>query len=603
MKTKQFQINHLNINHSKVVAKSFYDKTFTRGDVEKMVKDLAKKYQSINPNMKFMVSVDTPIGFRSGKSFSINENVRLPNISDSDFPEWSETQQFVVYAWNGKTNSYSVGEDENNDCLFNAIKDTIKYYRLPKDFKAPDKLKKYLKIKRNDKIPLSKISMIEDLFKININLSGDECRVSKHKYTMTCNFIVKNEHIAIEKQNEQQTHELINGILKFHKELAFYYYDADKVIIYDGHKFFEESYNEFQCNKLTLPSHKKYAYIHYEKKLENIEDEYNTLLSNTNKLNELTKGKIDLSRSGYLPSNEALKFLHYSTLSFPEPELLNSSEHLWINKSFQGALIFCQSNQYEMLYEYDKNSAYPSALTDVKFSFPYKSGEFKTIEILPEILNYGIYRVIISPSDDNHINKLFRFNSENYYTHYDIALAKDLNLKIELVQDDEANVLLYPNRLNAHQYFGEFVNEMYSLKYQNPLAKEILNSLWGRLCQKVIRKSILKPQNEININETEYDILNLENLPNENYKISYVKKDKVFKYNHARLGTFLTAYVRKQMAKEMFLNRENIVKCHTDSIVSTIPMKELILSNDIGDWKFKQGKAIIQASNKKIEYI
>ena len=33
-----------------------------------------------------------------------------------------------------------------------------------------------------------------------------------------------------------------------------------------------------------------------------------------------------------------------------------------------------------MLYEYDKNSAYPSALTDVKFSFPYKSGEFKTIE-------------------------------------------------------------------------------------------------------------------------------------------------------------------------------------------------------------------------------
>jgi hypothetical protein len=256
-----------------------------------------------------------------------------------------------------------------------------------------------------------------------------------------------------------------------------------------------------------------------------------------------------------------------------------------------------------MLYEYDKNSAYPSALTDVKFSFPYKTGEFKTIEKLPEILNYGIYRVIIFPSTDLHSNKLFRFNDDNYYTHYDISLAKYLNLKMELIQDDEANVLLYPDRLNSHQYFGEFVYEMYSLKYENPLAKDILNSLWGRLCQKIIRKSIPKSHNEININETEYDILNLENLPNDNYKNSYVKKDKVFKYNHARLGTFLTAYVRKQMATDMYSNRENIVKCHTDSIVSTTQMKELILSKNIGDWKVKQGKAIINASNKKVEYI
>jgi hypothetical protein len=255
-----------------------------------------------------------------------------------------------------------------------------------------------------------------------------------------------------------------------------------------------------------------------------------------------------------------------------------------------------------MIYEYDKNSAYPSALTDSKFSFPLQAGEFKTIEQLPDALNYGIYRVIIHPSIDPHINKLFRFNTENYYTHYDISTARELNLKIELIKDEEANALLYPKRINAHQYFGEFVYEMYSLKSENPLAKDIINSLWGRLCQKIIRKSIPKPSHEINIDEDEHEIINLEILPNDNHKIYYVKKDKVFKYKHARIGAFLTAYVRKQMANKMFPFRENIVKCHTDSIVSTIPINDLSISKDLGDWKMKQGKAIISASNRKIEY-
>jgi hypothetical protein len=53
----------------------------------------------------------------------------------------------------------------------------------------------------------------------------------------------------------------------------------------------------------------------------------------------------------------------------------------------------------------------------------------------------------------------------------------------------------------------------------------------------------------------------------------------------------------------MYSNRENIVKCHTDSIVSTTQMKELILSKNIGDWKVKQGQAIVNASNKKVDYI
>ena len=46
--------------------------------------------------MRFLVSVDTSIGYRSGKSFNINADVILPNLSDTDVDEWSSTQYFTV---------------------------------------------------------------------------------------------------------------------------------------------------------------------------------------------------------------------------------------------------------------------------------------------------------------------------------------------------------------------------------------------------------------------------------------------------------------------------------------------------------------------------
>jgi hypothetical protein len=77
-----------------------------------------------------------------------------------------------------------------------------------------------------------------------------------------------------------------------------------------------------------------------------------------------------------------------------------------------------------------------------KFTFPVKVGEFKMLTELPNELNYGIYRCNIEPSLDENVNKLFKFNSKNYYTHYDIQLARKLNLSVYLMLD-ETNALLY----------------------------------------------------------------------------------------------------------------------------------------------------------------
>ena len=56
---------------------------------------------------------------------------------------------------------------------------------------------------------------------------------------------------------------------------------------------------------------------------------------------------------------------------------------------------------------------------------------------------YGIYKCIVINNVDEKLNKLFRFNESNYYTHHDLTRAKELNFSIEMIEDNEANTLIY----------------------------------------------------------------------------------------------------------------------------------------------------------------
>jgi len=309
-------------------------------------------------------------------------------------------------------------------------------------------------------------------------------------------------------------------------------------------------------------------------------------------LKELTGGKIDLSKSDYKPVNEALKCVHYALMPFDEPDPLNEKEQEWIYNANKGALIFAEKDkEIALAYSYDLNSAYPYMMSSNTFSFPVKEGVFTRLKELPEILSYGIYRVEISPSDDNDCNKLFRFNYSNYYTHYDIQTARKLGLHIHLIVDKEANALLYTTgRANGHQYFGSIIDTLYRLKKQNKLAKAVMNAIWGALCQKdKIKTSTRQP---VNLNNDEI----IEEInPNGLYeKVIYLRKGKLFKYNYARLSPFLLAATRRHLALTILPHKEHVFRCHTDSILSDIPLDDLKISKEMGDWKLeKTGHCII----------
>ena len=174
---KDTEANNLRINGSKVVKRIFRvtnNVNLTKDSVNELVTELQNTYR--NGNLTYMVSINTPFGFRSGRQFSGLEQPKYPDTYD-----WNNTDTFVVYAW--KNRNVNVGNSENNDCLFDSIVSIVNKFRLPKEIKTADVFKDKLGLKRDDKVPMSLFSKAEDLLKININV--DENYTSKHKYKLT----------------------------------------------------------------------------------------------------------------------------------------------------------------------------------------------------------------------------------------------------------------------------------------------------------------------------------------------------------------------------------------------------------------------------------
>jgi hypothetical protein len=581
---------NLKIN-GKVIQRSFKGQQFTKPEIKRLVKNFQEKYK--NKNLTLMLSVNTPFGFRSSKPFNINEEAALV-----DDYEWTTTNSFLIYGWN--SNNPVGGQSEKNDCLFQCIKQLCNIYRLPKGLKTDLDLKKTLGLKPYDKIPISYLPQVEKLYKININVTGDYIYTSAGKFKhQTINLTLINEHYEVVKDN-LKSKSLLKHIPYKEQLLVYIQYEPDRVKCYDGNEIYYLTYEEY--NKKDK-FNGEYVYLD-ELPIEKNDfvKDYHLFIEECEKLKEHSNGRIDLAKSGFKIVNEALKCVHYSLMSFNEPEEISILEEEWYYRCFKGGLIFCENNKtIDYGYNYDKKSAYPSMLCNDHFTFPVKKGEFKKLNELPDVLQYGIYKCFIKPCEDENINKLFRFNTKNYYTHYDIQLARKLELNIQLILNEEANALLYTkDRANGSMYFRQVVHSLYELKTKSKIAKKILNAIWGALSQR--NKIKTTTTHEVNLSNGEL-VVDIKELKEDFYKVAYLKNGKFFKHSYARLGCFLTSAVRKQMADIIYPVRENVFKCHTDSILSDKKL-DLLLGDNLGDFVLEhEGKCHIHHSSKSLEWI
>jgi hypothetical protein len=313
-----------------------------------------------------------------------------------------------------------------------------------------------------------------------------------------------------------------------------------------------------------------------------IEEEYNNYMEAADILYEESNKVIDLRKTGSIKDTALNLFDKFSKFVL-NPAKLEQDESLWISECNTGALMYAEKYEGEA-YKYDVKSMYPFLLSS-PLKFPIERGEFNILSDDEfnnmQYFQLGIYRVKIEKSEDENINKLFRFNKYNKYTHTSLEHAKSLFLKMSLIQDETANFLYYSpeKRIGCNELFGEYVSYMYDLKEKESKlkgqrkkdvlkAKLILNSLWGGLSE--ICKSYLVYKNKILNIDDDCDIYSIKpNEKNENHlEIITTKQSKFYKTGFARISVFLISQGRYMMSKILYPHRENVKWCHTDGFVS-----------------------------------
>jgi hypothetical protein len=320
-------------------------------------------------------------------------------------------------------------------------------------------------------------------------------------------------------------------------------------------------------------------------------------------LKVFSKGKINLYKTGLfsktskmiwnLMRKKEVKELQTEDLTDLEVKILDETK---------GSLIFSEKGYKGEGYFYDFNSFYPSIMQDKTFKIPYKQPKEQTIKKLSQAywqnaegisyLKYGFIRCNIEKSGIEEIDRLFRFQDDKWYCSQDIQSAKLLKLKINVIDDGKTNFLYYDNTkcIKGDKLFGAFVNYMYDLKQKKVSgSKDVLNSLWGAICQKKLSKTKKEVENPLKIRPT------LDGL------FSYVEREHP--YNpYARLKRFLLAEGRLIIVKTILKYGQDIVQCHTDGFISKKKLNDITSSTDLGSIKYEGCKQvhIICANEVKI---
>jgi hypothetical protein len=266
-------------------------------------------------------------------------------------------------------------------------------------------------------------------------------------------------------------------------------------------------------------------------------------------------------------------------------------------------------------FGYDYSSYYPTLLSsnfhtsqykkvgqsfmDDDFKIPIKQGKLSTIRLKfhkvdfdYSKLKYGIYKCVIK-CENQDFKKVFAFNKNNCYTHYDIKFAckyrteYGINIRLELGED---NALIYEEEdlIYSHDIFKDWYYDLSKLKKaypKNKLLKHVFSSLWGSLIR--FEREFIEGDEIYNIDasdidskeNTAYKIINEKYYKCDNNDLECktlyecIKSDKPYSNNLARLKPFFTSFSRVNIGelciKENILN--NVIRVHTDNITLNKP--------------------------------
>lgn len=576
----------------------------TQEDIKKQVQELQRQNQGLT-NGNYSLSIDLDFreaGWRSSEfqKMSINyENIVLFNIFDyygegdekeeaflerigiNDFDDYKYNNFNIYIKYDGED---AGGNDKDNHCLYKCLLKAC-YNKTTYFWKKPSYLKHFLQLEFNEKIPISCIPKIEERANVSIRVEGDYVYEPSSMKTTHIDVILKDGHYHL----KRDSHTKIKKLIDFCRKTRYLLVVVGKDEFYDGDER-ESRFDENKQDKVYGSASISKDWFIYKAKTDDLEQEYETAKANLLLLKEKTD--IDLLEYGNI-SSASLKSFYDLCISDngygSSPEPLTQQEAQWIQRATTGGIMYAKKDTHcEHAYLYDVNSLYPHTLLNM--NIPASKGEFMKLETLPPKNDYLF--IVKATIEKNH--PLFRYNKYNLYTSYDLQNAKTLKLKIDLLTDDGINCLSYKHSrmLQGKVFFKPFVDYWFNLKKQGvPYAKRILNSLWGALTSSNKRRDPAKNDNK----ETPYSVpngyvLNKMTTSKNGFEYEFMNQLQPFKYTYARLKPFLLSKAKSKILSptvNYHIDNDTIIYSHTDSLITTKPMK-FKLTDEMGGWKLEQ---------------
>ena len=476
-----------------------------------------------------------------------------------------------------------MGHSENNDCLYNCLKQVLGNHLL-KIFPEPVDFKKFLKLPKYAKIDLKYMDQIEKRLNVSINFSGDDQYTSKLNSLKVINLKIINEHCLLDEKMKKK--DIFNlGVKISNRDRIPLLFNIQTLNAYDHIDDREFHFTKEARNKVF---HWQTDFILINKfdEKESLKDNYNRFTKMADALKKETNSKINLYRTGNYVRT-ALNLFNEMTQHIPIPDPIKQREGLFIDNASQGAIIFNTKGYEGPCWKCDVKSMYPSIMKSSQQCFPVKEGELKYITEFEQFFRFGIYRAKIT---GNICKKLFRLSYNHHYTHIDLTRAKELGYQIDLIIDDKPNFLYYSRDkcLTGSEIFSEFIDYLFKLKENKVLgAKNILNTLWGAISEKDKKKKKINPSVD-DVFEVPDDCKpTFKPFDDNNTIIKYCYYDKIYKYGWARIMPFILAKGRSMISKIIEPYHDIAIRCHTDGVLFKEEPKGLKYDDKMGSFVFE----------------
>jgi len=257
-----------------------------------------------------------------------------------------------------------------------------------------------------------------------------------------------------------------------------------------------------------------------------------------------------------------------------------------LREGYKGGRVECfNSGVFDSVYVYDINSLYPSVM--LQYSVPISDrGEWTTRF---NSKGCGVYRIRYRQLNKR-IPAVMIDGGVSSYEGVGVFFTPEIALLLEVDKLASIEVIEGFEFFDCEHIFADYVSKLYQLRKDNPdtplslLCKFLLNSLYGKFGQNPQREQLIHVKDFDNLYELIQDSASVTVL-DEHKGIFQVSASSDCAFEHVGIAGTITSNARVKLYRGLLEAKNGLVYCDTDSVHTTKPISDSLVSMELGDFK------------------